>query len=235
MTLPNNDSLERASWWTARASDLSGVVQKRLLGERVELILKLGRGGPRWEQLPPSAPRYVPRLGAFGGGGMPFVVEAAEMPAQAASYVGRTGGSAEYIGRISDGAAFRRAGAASKHLGWAGNGLSFAASAAGQWSRDAERPGAERTARATYRGAAQFGAGWAGAWVGTTAVAFLSGAASGVATGAAAGTVVPGPGTAIGATVGGIVAGYLGAKAATAVADKIVDYTIDPVGKYLAE
>lgn len=103
---------------------------------------------------------------------------------------------------------------ASKWLGRAGGVLTFATSAYGQWTADADDPtltDAERVGRTAWRG----GTAATGAWVGATG-------------GAAIGTAIfPGAGTVVGGLVGGAVGGLLGSEVGGATVDWVGDRVDD--------
>lgn len=127
------------------------------------------------------------------------------------------GDDANWIPKPGQAGSYSGWGTAGKWAGRAGVAVGFATGAWDQWTRDANDPSLDTTARvgrSAWRGGLTAAGGWAGA-------------AAGAEAGAAIGSLFPGPGTVIGGVVGGIVGGVIGSGVASSVADATVDLAGD--------
>lgn len=126
----------------------------------------------------------------------------------------RSMSGSNWVPKANQAATHARWSTASKWLGRAGGAVTFATSAYGQWTADADDPSltdAERVGRTAWRG----GTAAAGAWGGATA-------------GAAIGTAIfPGAGTVVGGLVGGAIGGFVGSEFGGATVDWVGDRVDD--------
>ena len=131
-------------------------------------------------------------------------------------WAGRSGSS--WVGQPYQAATAARWATFGKWAGRAGTVVSFATSAWGQWSEDADDPSmetGERVARATTVGVTTAAGGWAGAWAGAQV-------------GAAVGSL----GGPVGAAVGGIVGGVIGGVIGSGVGEAVGDWAKDTIGSW---
>lgn len=128
------------------------------------------------------------------------------------------GDDANWVARAGRAGSYSQWGTAGKYVKYGGTALAFAGGAWDQWTRDANDPSLDTTAkvgRAGYRGTLNAAGAFAGAELGGEA-------------GAAIGTMIcPGVGTVIGGVVGGLVGGIAGAGVANWAADQTVNLAGD--------
>lgn len=200
-----------------------GLVQKVGYGQPTQVIGRFSSQGWTFEPVAARALEFTPTAGRIGD---PGAVVRLDLPG-GVRHVFRLAPE----GYISDWIAgtettFDKLAKLGDALKWSGIDLGLVANGTSQWARDADRDDLDwkqRTARVVYRSTAVTVAQFGGS---------LLGGAAGATIGAGVGGVIcPGAGHLAGGLAGKVLGGYYGAKGAGALANPLVDRTIDSIGQ----